>query len=81
MQKSVYIESSVISYITAKPSRNLITSARQAITVEWWEEYRDSYQIFISQLVIEEIGSGDELAAKRRLNIAHDIRLLETTQG
>ena len=79
MNKSVYIESSVISYLTARPSRDVVTSARQAITLEWWDEYRDFYQTFVSQLVIEEIGSGDELAAKRRMNIVKDILLLETT--
>ena len=50
--KSVYVESSVISYITARPSRDVVTSARQAITIEWWETYRDSFDVFISELVL-----------------------------
>ena len=67
--KSVYIESSVISYITARPSRDLVTSARQAITIEWWETYRDLFDVFISELVLEEIGTGDLQAASNRLAI------------
>ena len=51
--KSVYIESSVISYITARPSRDIVTSARQTITVEWWEEYRNTFEIFVSELVTD----------------------------
>jgi hypothetical protein len=61
--KSVYIESSVISYITARPSRDVVTSARQAISIEWWDIYKDSFEIFVSELVLEEIGSGDSKAA------------------
>jgi len=37
---AVYIETSVISYYTARPSRDLVTSDRQTITIEWWEERR-----------------------------------------
>ncbi len=79
--KSVYIESSVISYITARPSRDIVTSARQAITIEWWEEYKCQFDIFISELVIEEIGSGDLVAAKRRLSIIEKIPVLEATEN
>ena len=79
--KSVYIESSVISYITARPSRDIVTSARQTITIEWWEEYKDSFDAFISELVIEEIGSGDLVAAKRRLSVIEKIPVLEATEN
>jgi len=79
--KSVYIESSVISYITARPSRDIVTSARQTITIEWWEEYKDTFDTFISELVIEEIGSGDLAAAKRRLSVIEKIPVLEATEN
>lgn len=65
--KTVYIESSVIGYLTARLSRDIVVSARQAITTEWWENCRDSFEIFISELVIEEVGSGDYIAAQKRL--------------
>lgn len=79
--KSVYIESSVISYITARPSRDVVTLARQAITIEWWEEYKDSYDAYISELVIEEIGSGDLVASQKRLSVIETIPVLEATKN
>lgn len=77
--KSVYIESSVISYITARPSRDVVTSARQAISIEWWDGYRDSFEVFVSELVLEEIGSGDSRAASNRLAIVEGIPVLVAT--
>ncbi len=77
--KSVYIESSVVSYITARPSRDVVTSARQAITIEWWEEYKESFDIYISELVIEEISYGNSIAAQKRLLVVEEIPILETT--
>jgi len=79
--KSVYIESSVISYITARPSRDVVTSARQAITIEWWETYKDSFEVFISELVLEEIGSGDLQASSNRLAIVENIPVLVATEN
>ena len=78
---SIYIESSVISYITARQSRDVVTLARQTITIEWWEEYKDSFDIYISELVIEEIGSGDLVAAQKRLSVIDTIPVLEATQN
>ena len=75
----VYVESSVISYITAKPSRDVVVSARQALTIEWWESKRSKYDIYISELVIEEISSGDSNAAQKRLDIVKEITSLEIT--
>ena len=79
--KSVYIESSVISYITACPSRDVVASARQAITIEWWETYKDSFEIFISELVLEEIGSGDLQTSSNRLAIVENIPVLVATEN
>ncbi len=80
MKENVYVESSVISYITARPSRDLVVSARQAITSEWWEKKRKQYNVFISELVIEEISSGDKDAAKKRLEVVKEIPGLEITE-
>lgn len=55
MKSSVYIETSVISYLTAKPSRDLIVVAHQQITNEWWENALPHYDIFVSPIVLEEI--------------------------
>ena len=75
--KSVYIESSVISYLTARPSNDLVKSARQAITIDWWENQRHRFDIFVSELVEEEISRGDSEAAEKRLDIASGIPNLD----
>ncbi len=73
----VYVESSVISYVTARPSRDLVVSARQTITNEWWDLKRKNYDVYISELVIKEIESGDATAASKRLEVVKDISYLE----
>ena len=67
MASSVYVETSVISYYAARPSRDIITAARQTITQEWWDEARGRFEIYISVLVVEEAKAGDPDAAQRRL--------------
>ena len=56
-----------------------MTSARQTISIEWWAGYRDSFEVFVSELVLEEIGSGDSRAASNRLVIVEDIPVLVIT--
>jgi hypothetical protein len=75
MKASVYLETSVISYLAARPSRDLIVAAHQQITVEWWE-VRDSWELSISALVVSEAGSGDGEAAGRRLALLQRLPLL-----
>jgi hypothetical protein len=67
MNKSVYVESSVISYLTARRSRDLVVSAYQQITREWWHSELTKYQCFISDFVIDEVSRGDSEAASERL--------------
>lgn len=73
MKSSVYIESSVISYLASRPSRDIIIAGRQAITVDWWENHRHRFDLRISILVEEEIGRGDPIAASRRTAKIADI--------
>jgi len=49
--------------------------------MEWWSEYKESFDIFISELVIEEISSGDSIAAQKRLSVVDAIPILETTEN
>jgi hypothetical protein len=74
MNKSVYIESSVISYLTARPSRDLIVSAYQQITREWWETELEKYKCFISDFVIDEISRGDSESASERLKVVKEFK-------
>ena len=73
MNRSVYIESSVISYLTARPSRDLVIAGHQAVTAEWRNEHRLGYDVYVSPLVVEEISAGDASAAEERLRVIADI--------
>lgn len=63
------------------PSRNLLAAAWQSLTVEWWKKRRKLFEIFVSELVIEEAGRGDSEAAKRRLKAIERIPLLKLTDS
>lgn len=76
---SVYIETSIVSYLTARPSQNLLVAAWQGITVEWWEHHRPEYQLCTSGLVLEEAERGDPEAAARRMACLEGMPLLTVT--
>lgn len=73
MKNTVYIESSVISYLTSRPNRDVVIAARQAITTDWWENHRHRFELCISILVEEEISRGDSSAAQQRLEKVAEI--------
>ncbi|MFZ1643279.1 MAG: type II toxin-antitoxin system VapC family toxin [Candidatus Contendobacter sp.] len=76
MKPIVYLESSVISYLTSRPNRDIIIAGRQATTLDWWENQRQRFELRISILVEEEISKGDPKAAKLRLETVADISSL-----
>jgi hypothetical protein len=76
MKSSIYIETSIPSYLTARPSRDVRTVGWQQITSQWWDEHREDYDLYTSELVIAEASSGDPEAATRRLNALKGIPLL-----
>lgn len=67
MNPTVYIETSIVSYLTTRPSRDLIVAAHQQITHEWWRTVRPKVQCLISPYVIDEASQGDQQAAQKRL--------------
>jgi predicted nucleic acid-binding protein len=73
---SVYIETSIISYLASRPSRDIRVAAWQEITTQWWEQERSKYDLFTSELVVAEAGGGDESAARKRLERLKDIPAL-----
>jgi hypothetical protein len=79
MTESVYIESSIISYLTARPSTDIVISARQVLTANWWQNKGTVFELFVSALVIQEISKGDPAAAELRLDAVADIPLLATS--
>lgn len=79
MQPTVYIGTTVVSYLVARPSRDLVTAAHQQLTREWWDERREEFGIFVSQAVIREASAGDPQYAARRLAALAGVPLLEIT--
>ncbi len=80
MEQKVYLETSIVSYYVARPSRDLVIAARQEITHEIWPVLQDNFDIYISALVIQETSRGDKEAAKKRLDAVSHIPVLEITQ-
>lgn len=78
---TVYVESTVMSYYTARASRDLIVAAHQEITREWWEQALPQFDAFISEFVLEEIGRGDAEAATKRLSVSEGFPILEVSQA
>jgi hypothetical protein len=79
LKRKVYLETSVISYLTARPSKTIIGAAHQQITSAWWEK-RNDYELFVSEPVLRECSAGDPNAAQRRLEIVRNIPLLVATE-
>jgi predicted nucleic acid-binding protein len=79
-KNKVYIETSIVSYLTARPSSDLLAAAWQKVTVDWWETQRYRFDLFASDIVIEEAGMGASDAAERRLEALTAIPLLAITE-
>ena len=79
MKRKVYIETSVISYLTARPSKTSLGAAHQQITLAWWET-RSQYDLVVSESVLRECGAGDPDAAKKRLTVLNDVPLILITE-
>ena len=79
MKSSVYIETTIPSYLTAWRSPELVMAANQEATRKWWDESRTKFELFISQLVIDEISNGDPGAVKRRIVVVETLPELALT--
>ena len=78
--KSVYLESSVVSYLAARPSRDLVIAGNQQVTRDWWETRRGEYELFVSDIVVEECAAGDPTAASERGLFLAGLPVLATTE-
>lgn len=78
-KKTVYVETSVLSYLTARASSDLLGAARQKATVDWWDTQRGRFDLYTSDLVVEEAARGDPEAAMHRLAALSAIPLLAVT--
>ncbi len=66
---SVYLETSVISYLTSKMSRDLVVAGHQQVTRAWWELHKEEFEIYASSLVIQEVSAGDPVESIKRLDL------------
>jgi predicted nucleic acid-binding protein len=73
MARRVYLETSIVSYLVARPSRDLVTAARQQLTHDWWARRRPAFDVCVSALVVAEAAAGDRDAAERRAQLIRDL--------
>ncbi|MCL1469240.1 type II toxin-antitoxin system VapC family toxin [Argonema antarcticum] len=81
MIETVYIETSIIGYLTIRPNNNLILMANSEATREWWDTRRHQFDLYISEVVLDEVARGDVEIANRRLEILQDFPLLTVNES
>jgi hypothetical protein len=64
---TLYVETSIVSYLRSRPSAQVVAAARQLLTRKWWETERPNYELVTSQYVLDEAADGDAEVASRRL--------------
>ena len=77
----IYIESTIPSYVVARPARDLLQAARQQLTRDWWDLKREKHELFTSQVVLDEIAFGEKAMAQLRLQILQSVPLLQVTDS
>lgn len=80
MKPSVYVESSIPSYLTAPPSRLLLVRAHQMVTRRWWRTAGKRFRLYVSALVLDEIQEGDTEAAQSRIESVAGLPVLPDTE-
>lgn len=81
MSETVYIETSILGYLTARSSRDIVVAANIEVTREWWETRRNDFQLYSSQAAVRETSQGDAQIASQRLEIIRDLALLDLNQS
>ena len=77
MEPSVYIETTIPSYYTSLPSRDVVIAGHQATTRDWWERRLSHFRPFVSQDVLDEAALGNASFARRRLDVLASLPILE----
>lgn len=73
---SIYVETTIPSYLVARPSRDLIVAGHQQVTHEWWAQAKAQYDLYVSDMVLAEIAGGDPSAATDRMALVRDLPVL-----
>jgi predicted nucleic acid-binding protein len=80
MSETVYVETSIIGYLTARTSKNLVLMANVETTRRWWDNRRTQFDLYISQTVLDEVARGDAEIANSRLEMLSGFPLLEINE-
>lgn len=78
---TVYVETTVIGYLTSRNSRDLIVAGHQQVTRDWWTEAAMRFELLVSDLVIRECSAGDPQAAQERQLVLRELRKLAPTEA
>lgn len=81
MKPTVYIETTIVSYLTARPSSDVMLLSHQLTTQKWWTTARLRFDVYASEFVIKEVSGGDPLAAANRLKVLESIAMLDVSES
>ena len=76
MKAKLYLETTIPSYLVGRPSRDLLVAAHQQTTRDWWESRRSEFELYVAELVVQEVRAGDALLAGQRLELLRDVPIL-----
>src|SRR4051812_32976181 len=79
--ETVYLETTFVSYLVARPSGDLLVAAHQKTTQDWWTGRRQLFSCYVSQVVIDEASAGDPAEAQKRLAVISSLAALEIMPG
>ncbi len=80
MKHTVYIETTIVSYLTCWPSKDIVRRSHEILTQKWWSERKDDFELYTSHAVIIEASAGDASAAEERLKALAEIPRLAPTE-
>jgi predicted nucleic acid-binding protein len=73
------LETTIPSYLVGRPSRDLLVAAHQEIKRDWWELRRSEFDLYVSELVLQEVRAGDASLANQRLELLRDVPVLDAS--
>ena len=79
MPARTYIETTIVSYLTSRPSGDPLSRAHQEVTREWWLRRRSGFELYVSEVVLAEAERGDPTFAEARLRIVDGMPILKLT--
>src|SRR5437773_1571960 len=77
----IYIESTIPSYVVARPAKDSLQAYRQQLTKEWWEFRQDLHELYTSQVVLDEIIAGEKEMAHARTEVLKNVAILPPTEA